>query len=178
MLVPIQMATSMASPYKSLEIWVKHFSGYLVYEIFLWPESWRGSLHIYILSFQGFWTLSITVLILILIYFEWRDDENQQFLIPNVHCVLDNSDSIIVFYWISRSYVRLLPGRGRGGAGHTVVRLLYATVRVFSGSPTGGWLYNEHRRTSTGNGKRKIWTNPGLNLNPISKFFDIFLFCS
>ena len=28
-------------------------------EIFLWPESWRGSLHIYLLSFPRFWTLSI-----------------------------------------------------------------------------------------------------------------------
>ena len=37
----------------------KHFFGYLVYEIFLWPESWRGSLHIYLLSFPRFWTLSI-----------------------------------------------------------------------------------------------------------------------
>ena len=30
-----------------------------VYEILLWPESWRGSLYIYLLSFAGFWTLSI-----------------------------------------------------------------------------------------------------------------------
>ena len=29
------MSTSMASPYKSLEVWVKHFFGYLVYEIFI-----------------------------------------------------------------------------------------------------------------------------------------------
>ena len=41
------------------EIWVKHFFGYLVYGIFLWPESWRGSLYIYLLSFPKFWTLSI-----------------------------------------------------------------------------------------------------------------------
>ena len=41
------------------KIWVKHFFGYLVYEIFLWPESWRGSLHIYLLSFPRFWTLLI-----------------------------------------------------------------------------------------------------------------------
>ena len=38
------------SIYKSLYIWVKHFFGYLVYETFLWPESWRGSL--YIISFH------------------------------------------------------------------------------------------------------------------------------
>ena len=31
MLVPIQVGTSMASLYKSLYIWVKHFFGYLVY---------------------------------------------------------------------------------------------------------------------------------------------------
>ena len=59
MLVPIRMSTTMASPYKSLWNWVKHFFGYLVYEIFLWPESWRGSLHIYLLSFPRFWILSI-----------------------------------------------------------------------------------------------------------------------
>ena len=45
--------------YKSLKVWVKHFFGYLVYEIFLWPEIWRGSLYIYLLSFPRFWTLSI-----------------------------------------------------------------------------------------------------------------------
>ena len=38
---------------------VIHFFRYLVYEIFLWPESWRGFLHIYLLSFPRFWTLSI-----------------------------------------------------------------------------------------------------------------------
>ena len=59
MLVHIWMGTSMASPYKSLLIWVKRFFGYLVYEIFLWPESWRGSLYICLVSFPRFWTLSI-----------------------------------------------------------------------------------------------------------------------
>ena len=38
---------------------LKHFCGYLVYEILLWPESWRGSLHIYLLSLPRFWTLSL-----------------------------------------------------------------------------------------------------------------------
>ena len=33
--------------------------GYLVYELFLRPKSWRGSLYIYLLSFPRFWTLSI-----------------------------------------------------------------------------------------------------------------------
>ena len=37
----------------------KHFFGCLVYETFRWPESWRGSSHIYLLSFPRFWTLSI-----------------------------------------------------------------------------------------------------------------------
>ena len=59
MLMPIRMDTSMASPYKSLLILWKHFFGYLVYEIFLWPESWRGSLYMYLLLFPRFWTLSI-----------------------------------------------------------------------------------------------------------------------
>ena len=58
-LVPIQVGTSMASPYKSPEIWVIHFFGYLVYGIFFWPESWRESLYIYLLSFPRFRTLSI-----------------------------------------------------------------------------------------------------------------------
>ena len=68
MLAPIQVGTSMASPYKSPEIWVRHFFGFLVYGIFFWPESWRGSLDFI------YWTS----LIFILIYFEWRDIENQQ----------------------------------------------------------------------------------------------------
>ena len=59
MLELIRVSTSMASPYKSLKVWVKHFFGYLVYEIFLSPESWRGSLYMYLLSIPRFWTLSI-----------------------------------------------------------------------------------------------------------------------
>ena len=59
MLELIQVSTSMASPYKSLWVWVKYFFGYLVYEVFLWPESWRGSLYMYLLSSPRFWTLSI-----------------------------------------------------------------------------------------------------------------------
>ena len=31
----------------------------LVCEIFLWPESWRGTLYMYLFSFPRFWTLSI-----------------------------------------------------------------------------------------------------------------------
>ena len=59
MLELIQVSTSMASPYKSVKVWVKHFFWYLVYKIFLWSESWRGSLYMYLLSFSRFWTLSI-----------------------------------------------------------------------------------------------------------------------
>ena len=55
----IQVSTSMTSPYKSLYVWVKHFFGCLVYETFFWPESWRGSLYMYLLQFPRFWTLSI-----------------------------------------------------------------------------------------------------------------------
>ena len=39
--------------------WVNHFFGYLVFELYLWPKSWRGSLYIHLLSFPRFWTLSI-----------------------------------------------------------------------------------------------------------------------
>ena len=53
MLVPIQVGTSMASPYKSLYIWVKHFFRYLFW------QSWQGSLYIYLLSFPRFWTLFV-----------------------------------------------------------------------------------------------------------------------
>ena len=81
MTVPIQVGISMASLYKFLYIWVKHFFGYLAYEIFLSPKFCWGSLYIYLLSFPGFWTFIYwTVLIFILIYFEWGDTENQQLL--------------------------------------------------------------------------------------------------
>ena len=59
MLVLLRMGTSMVSSYKFLLILWKHFLGYLVYEKFLWPESWPGSLHIYLPSFPRFWTLLI-----------------------------------------------------------------------------------------------------------------------
>ena len=74
----IRLGTSMASPYKSLYIWVKHFFGYLVYETFRWPESWRGSSHIYLLSFPRFWTLSIERF-WFWFWSEWHDTENQQY---------------------------------------------------------------------------------------------------
>ena len=45
MLELIQVTTSMTSPYKSLQVWVTYFFGCLVYEIFLWPNSWRGSFY-------------------------------------------------------------------------------------------------------------------------------------
>ena len=35
----------------SLQIWVKRFSWYLIYETFLCPEPWRGFLHIYLFHF-------------------------------------------------------------------------------------------------------------------------------
>ena len=50
---------------------------YLVYGIFFWPETWRGSLYILLpplicqIPDFNYWT----VLIFILIYFEWRDIE-------------------------------------------------------------------------------------------------------
>lgn len=53
------MGTSMASPHKSLQIWVKSFSPYLLLENFSWPKFWREYLHSYLLSFLRFWTLSI-----------------------------------------------------------------------------------------------------------------------
>ena len=42
----------------------------------LWPESWRGALHIHLLSFPRFWTLFIERFW----FLERRDNENQQFL--------------------------------------------------------------------------------------------------
>ena len=46
------------------KIWVKNFFRYLVYEILLWSESWRGSLHIYLHSISQildfiYWTVLI-----------------------------------------------------------------------------------------------------------------------
>ena len=38
---------------------VKHFPTYLELEKLKWAESWQESLHIYLLSFPRFWTLSI-----------------------------------------------------------------------------------------------------------------------
>ena len=78
MLELIQVSTGMASPYKSLQVCVKHFFGYLVYEIFLLPD--LATVFVYVPPFISqildfiYWT----VFILILIYFEWRDTENQQ----------------------------------------------------------------------------------------------------
>ena len=57
-LEPIRMGSSMASPYKSLEIWVKHSSAYLAEEKLLWLETGRMALNIYLLSFPRFWILS------------------------------------------------------------------------------------------------------------------------
>ena len=50
---------NMMSPYKALSIWVKRFSEYLVYKLCHRPDSWRGFLHIYLLSFPRFWTFCI-----------------------------------------------------------------------------------------------------------------------
>ena len=36
--------------------WVKNLSAYLAQEKLLWPEYWRESLHICLLSFSRFWT--------------------------------------------------------------------------------------------------------------------------
>ena len=59
----------------------KYFLGYLVYEIFLRPKSWRGSLYICLLSFPRFltWSVEWFWFNFILIYFGWRDAENQQY---------------------------------------------------------------------------------------------------
>ena len=46
--------TNMASPYKALKIWVKPFSKYLTYEMLHRPDSLRGSLYVYLLSFPRF----------------------------------------------------------------------------------------------------------------------------
>ena len=53
-------------------------------KIAMWPESWRESLNIYLLSVLRFWTLSIERFgFFILIYFEWRDTKNQQLIVDN-----------------------------------------------------------------------------------------------
>ena len=72
------MDSSMASPYKSLQICVKHFSWYLRYEVLLWREAWRGSLHNYLPPFISQILGFMYCTVLILIYFERRETENQQ----------------------------------------------------------------------------------------------------
>ena len=58
----------------------KTFPRILVYELFLRPKSWGGSLYIYLRPFisQILDFICRMVLIFILFYFEWRDTENQQ----------------------------------------------------------------------------------------------------
>ena len=51
--------TNMASLYKALWNWVKRFFEFLAYELSHRPDSWRGFLYIYLLSFPGFWTFCI-----------------------------------------------------------------------------------------------------------------------
>ena len=57
-LVPIRMGTSMASPYKSPEIWYKA-SSRVSHKKKCCDLNLEESLHIYPLSFFRFWTLSI-----------------------------------------------------------------------------------------------------------------------
>ena len=76
MLVPIQMGVIMASLYEALQIWVNHFSEYLAYEKLHWPESWWGSLHIYLLSSLRFWIFYLFYGFDC--YFWLHDSENQQ----------------------------------------------------------------------------------------------------
>ena len=59
MLVRIRMATSMASPYKSINLGRKFIRISCLGKKLLWRESWREYLCVYLLSFQRFWTLSI-----------------------------------------------------------------------------------------------------------------------
>ena len=59
----------------------KTFPRILVYELFLRPKSWGGSLYIYLRPFisQILDFICRMVLNFILFYFEWRDTENQQY---------------------------------------------------------------------------------------------------
>ena len=64
---------NMMSPYKALSIWVKRFSEYLAYKLCHRPDSWRGFLHIYLLSFPRFWTFCIDwFAFLRLIAWQWK----------------------------------------------------------------------------------------------------------
>ena len=81
MLELIQVNNSMASLYYlNLYKWVKHFFGYLVYENI--PLTWilaRVFVYVPPFIFQILDFIYWKVLIFILIYFEWRDTENQQY---------------------------------------------------------------------------------------------------
>ena len=65
-LVPIPMITSMVSPYKSLQIWVKTFSTYLTLKEIA-VTSVLARVFAYLGSFPRFWTLPVKR-IFILIY--------------------------------------------------------------------------------------------------------------
>ena len=70
-----QRDINIASPYKALSIWVKRFSEYLAYELRHRPDSWRGFLYIYLLSFPR---SGLSVLTGLHFYFWWRDNENTE----------------------------------------------------------------------------------------------------
>ena len=56
----LRITTTLAFPYKALQIWIKRFSEYLAYELSQRLDSWRGCLYIYLHSFpDSGWTLSI-----------------------------------------------------------------------------------------------------------------------
>ena len=86
MLVPIRMSTSMASPYKSLNM------DRTFLRISRWrniPLTWnlaRVFAYLPPFIFQILDFIYWTVLIFILIYFEWRDTENQQYIARSAIC--------------------------------------------------------------------------------------------
>ena len=55
----------------ALLFWVNNFLKCFACEKSYWPESWRGSFYINLISFLSFWNLSFHC------YFCWRDSENQ-----------------------------------------------------------------------------------------------------
>ena len=102
MLVPIRMSTSMASPYKSLSIWVEYFFRYLVNDI---PVTWiLTRVFAYLSPFISqildfiYWT----VLIFIFIYFELRDTENQRARMGSESIAYEAEGRM--GYWLSRGH--------------------------------------------------------------------------
>jgi len=101
LLVRIQMDTNMASLYRKALKQKNHFPKYLAYEKLHWPESWRASLHFYILSYPRFWTIQQSGLLNGFIYFF------DGVTVKNSNLIFDRQ-STIYLPWIIKNQLNFL----------------------------------------------------------------------